>query len=147
MSFILTQQEADNLLGIEKHYFGNDLFTFPSFGGALRILLHSRDSREEFIFDITRSCIVLTKNTFQTRAKKTIVFARIDIGGAPHRNPDGKEILCPHLHVYREGYGDKWAIPVPGNFSKSMTVWQIINEFMDYCKVITKPIIHEELFT
>jgi len=34
MSFILTQQEADNLLGIEKHYFGNDLFTFPSFGGA-----------------------------------------------------------------------------------------------------------------
>ena len=110
-------------------------------------MLHSRDSREEFSFDITRSCIVLTKNTFQTRAKKTIVLARIDIGGAPHRNPDGKEILCPHLHVYREGYGDKWAIPVPGNFSNSMTAWQIMNEFMDYCKVITKPIIHEELFT
>ena len=68
-------------------------------------------------------------------------------GGAPHRNPDGKEILCPHLHVYREGYGDKWAIPVPCNFSNSMTAWQIMNEFMDYCKVITKPIIHEELFT
>ena len=73
MSFILTQQEADDLLGIEKHYFGNDLFTFPSLGGALRILLHSRDSREEFSFDITRSCIVLTKKThFKLELKKRL---------------------------------------------------------------------------
>jgi hypothetical protein len=36
---------------------------------------------------------------------------RLDLDGPPHRNPDDEEIPWPHLHVYREGYGDKWASP------------------------------------
>ena len=40
--------------------------------------------REEFNLDITRGRIELKKNTFQLRAQRAIVLARIDIGGAPH---------------------------------------------------------------
>ncbi|HEY7442131.1 MAG TPA: hypothetical protein VH701_06920 [Vicinamibacterales bacterium] len=33
--------------------------------------------------------------------------------GAPHRNPDDEEIPCPHLHLYREGYGDSLGDAAP----------------------------------
>lgn len=55
---------------------------------------------------------IVLKMKYQLRARQTIVLARLDFG-APHRNPDGKEIGVPHLHLYREGYGDKFAYPVP----------------------------------
>lgn len=147
MSLLLTQQEADALLGLEKHYLGTDRFPFPSLGGSLRISLHSADCREEFSLDITRGSIELRKNTFQSRARKAVILARIDIGGPPHRNPDGEEIGCPHLHVYREGYGDKWATPLPSIFSNHEDTWTTLLEFMDFCNVATRPTILQELFT
>jgi hypothetical protein len=36
-----------------------------------------------------------------------VVLVRLDLGGAPHRNPFDEEIGVPHLHLYREGFGDK----------------------------------------
>ena len=78
MSFILMQQEADALLAMEKHYSGAERFTYPSLGGVLRIPLHSVAMREEFNLDITRGRIELKKNTFQLRAHRAIVLARID---------------------------------------------------------------------
>ena len=76
MSLLLTQQEADALLSLEKHYIGSDRFSLPSLGGTLRIPLHSSDHREEFSLDITRGRIKLCKNTFQARARKVVILAR-----------------------------------------------------------------------
>ena len=84
MSFILMQQEADALLAMEKHYSGAERFTYPSLGGVLRIPLHSVAMREEFNLDITRGRIELKKNTFQLRAHRAIVLARIDIVEVHH---------------------------------------------------------------
>lgn len=147
MSLLLTQQEADALLILDKHYKGNGSFRFPSTGGCLRIPLFSADNREEFSLDVTRGYIEIRKNTFQTRARKAIILARVDIGGPPHRNPDGEEMVCPHLHIYREGYGDKWAIPLPTRFSDHNDALLTLSEFMDFCKVVTKPNIFPDLFT
>lgn len=146
MSLILTQQEADGLFKLAKHYQGADTHYFPGLGGALRISLLSEDRREEFNLDITRSRIVLAKNTFQTRARKAVILARLDLGGPPHRNPDGVEMGCPHLHLYREGFGDKWAVPLPLVFLGTDDPWSLLEIFMDYCNVVTKPSIELELF-
>jgi len=146
MSLVLTQREADSLLNRDKHYMGNEQFSLPGLGGALRIPLYSNDRREEFSLDITRGRIELRKNTFQTRARRVAILARVDIGGPPHRNPDGREIPCPHLHIYWEGYGDKWAIPLPDNFKNYRDAWQTLMDFMDYCHVVTRPPIQPELF-
>ena len=146
MTILLTQQEADSLLALEKHFLGNDRFEFPALGGALRIPLHSPDRREEFSLDITRGRILLEKNTFQTRARKAVILARLDLAGPPHRNPDGEEIDCPHLHLYREGYGDKWAAPLPAVFAGIEDAVELMDAFMDYCRVIGKPIIERGLF-
>jgi len=144
---ILTQQEADTLLKIEKYYRDDKQFTFPYCGEKLEILLYSNDEREEFIMSIESGRIKLTKNTFQTRTRRSIVLVRLEINGAPHRNPDGEEIACPHLHLYREGFDDKWATPLPDFFKNPDDAWETLNEFMDFCAVITKPIINKELFT
>ncbi|MDR2207815.1 MAG: hypothetical protein LBE22_02425 [Azoarcus sp.] len=146
MTLTLTQHEADALLAMDKFYFGTDRFDFPSLGGALRILLHSTDRREEFNLDVTRGRILLTKNTFQMRARKTVILARLDLDGPPHRNPDGEELPCPHLHLYREGYGDKWAIMLPNAFNGITNASQLLDIFMDYCNISGKPIINQGLF-
>lgn len=96
---------------------------------------------------IQRSEIILSKTTFQTRTKKVIVLARLDIDGPIHRNPDGEELKCPHLHLYREGYNDRWAIPLPDFFKNTDNAWETLNDFMNFCVVITKPLIYRELFT
>ena len=35
------------------------------------------------------------------------------------RNPDGTTVGVPHLHVYREGYGDRFAYEVPPDMLKN----------------------------
>jgi hypothetical protein len=109
----LTQIEADALIAIEKRRVDEKEWTFPSPGEQVVIPITSRDRRENFLLDLTRSRIKLSKATFQNRARQTVILMRLDLDGPPHRNPDDQEIPCPHLHVYREGYGDKWATPAP----------------------------------
>jgi hypothetical protein len=147
MNITLTQQEADALMALEKHYKGDEEFTYPSMGGSLRIKLQSSDNREEFSLDIHRGHIEIRKNTFQTRARKAVVLARIDFGAGVHVNPDGEEIGCPHLHYYKEGYNDRWAMPLPVQFTNPDDIAKTLDEFMDYCKVSTKPRINQELFS
>lgn len=109
----LSQQEADSLLEMEKHRVNETEWSFPGPGERVAIPLLSSDKRESFVLDVTRATVKLTKATFQNRARQAVVLLRLDVDGAPHRNPGGVEIPCPHLHIYREGYGDKWAIEAP----------------------------------
>lgn len=147
MTMLLTQQEADALLALEKHYRGNEIFEYPSLGGCLRIPLYSSDHREEFSLDITRGRIELRKNTFQTRARKAVILVRVDLEGPPHRNPDDVVISCPHIHIYKEGYGDKWATSLPSNFTNCQDIGSVLNDFMVFCNVLTKPPISQDMFT
>src|SRR5689334_15268356 len=109
----LTQDEADKLMAMEKRADDEKEWLFPAPGDGVAIPLISLDKRESFMLDVTRAQIKLTKATYQNRARATIILMRLDLDGPPHRNPDGEEIPCPHLHVYREGYGEKWAISAP----------------------------------
>ena len=145
---ILTQSEADALIAMEKHCVENNSWNFPSFGGKICVPLVSSDNKESFLLDIYRSRIDLKKGTFQNRGRQVVVLVRLDIGGHPHRNPDGEEIGCPHLHLYKEGYGDKWAQPVPANvFANIDDQWKSLYDFMEYCNVKKVPDINKELFT
>lgn len=148
MSNLITQQDVDKLLTLEKHYRGSKGFTFPSLGGQLHIPLHSQDNREDFILDVNSSRVKLLKNSFQNRARKTIILARVDIDGAPHRNPDGEEIPCPHMHIYKSDYGDKWAVSLPPEkFGNPDDAWQVLNDFMQFCNITSRPPISRDLFT
>ncbi len=138
----ISQVEADALLAMKKIKVNDDQHHYPFQGGTLRIPLSSEDRREEFMLDIIRGRIELSKGTLQNRARKVIILARLDVGGPPHRNPDGEEIIGPHLHLFREGYGDKWAVSVPAqHFPTFENHWETLQDFMKYCNIIDKPVI------
>lgn len=143
----LDQKLEDNLLAMNKiPANSNDIYEYPDFGGKLSIPLLSTNGREQFLLDINRKKISL-KVTYQTRGRQIYVLARLDFN-SPHRNPDGTEVGVPHLHLYREGYGDKWAFPVPeGMLSNPDNAWQNLLDFMDYCHVTQQPQINHGLFS
>ena len=144
---VLTQAEADMLMALKKRRSDTIQRDYPSLGGAVMAPLISIDGRERFSLDLRRGRIDLAKGTYQNRGRQIVVLARLDFGGAPHRNPDGKEIGSPHLHLYREGYGDKWAFPIPEDrFANLKDLWITLDDFMRFCNIVAPPIIRRGLF-
>ncbi|MDD3926511.1 MAG: hypothetical protein PHT33_07620 [bacterium] len=144
----ITQAEADALIGLEKHRIDEQKYDFPFMGGALALSLQSVDRREQFLLDISRGRINLLRGKYQNRARQVVTLVRLDFGGPPHRNPDDKEIPCPHLHVYREGFGDKWAVPIPSkHFSRINDLYGTLEDFMMFCNITKMPYIQRGLFT
>ena len=144
----LTQAEADALIAMEKHRVTDERTDFPMGGESKVLSLQSADKRERFLLDLNRGRINLQKVTMQTRGRQVIVLVRLDLAGAPHRNPDGEDIPAPHLHIYREGYGDKWAIPVPADqFRTTDDVWTAFEDFLQFCNITQAPYIDRGLFT
>lgn len=136
----LDQTTADALIAVPKVRANDKETHFPVAGGRLCLPLRSQDGRESFFLDIQRGRFDLRKGTYQNRARQIVLLVRLDFGGPPHRNPDGEEIPCPHLHIYREEYGDKWAVAVPSDvFPHLQDPWQILQDFMHYCNIIDPP--------
>ncbi|MCO6453564.1 MAG: hypothetical protein J5I90_22470 [Caldilineales bacterium] len=143
---LLTQAEADALLALKKYRIDDTMWPYPGPGEKIIVPLESADKKESFLLDVSRGSINLAKGTYQNRARKVIVLARLDFNGPPHRNPDGIDIPCPHLHIYREGYGDKWAIVLPeGKFTDETDPWAMLQDFMNYCNIEEKPDIQKSL--
>lgn len=144
----LSQVEAEALIAMEKHRANEERSDFPMGGQSVMLPLQSPDRREQFLLDLSRGRIDLLKVKMQSRGRQVVVLVRLDLGGAPHRNPDDEEIATPHLHVYREGYGDKWAIPVPADcFRDTADVWTTLEDFLRFCNVTQPPYLQRGLFT
>lgn len=96
---------------------------------------------------------------YQERHRSIIVLVRLDINGRPHTNPEvtsvpisyldlynGQTIQCPHLHLYVEGFEDKWAIPAPPDkFPNASDLYTTLEDFFRYCNITEPPIIHRGL--
>ena len=144
----ISQAEAEALISMEKHRVGDELIDFPMPGDGLVIPLVSADKRESFLLDINRGRIDLAKVSYQNRARQAIILLRLDLGGRPHRNPDGEEINCPHLHIYREGYAHKWAVAAPvDKFPNLSDIQSCLDDFMSLCNISKPPRIQKGLFS
>ncbi len=144
----LSQSEAETLIEMSKVKINDDPWEYPNAGGSISVPLISENKRESFILDISRGRIDLLKGKYQNRARHVFVLVRLDFGGKPHRNPDDREIGSPHLHIYREGYGDQWAFQIPEDkFSNISDLWLTLEDFMNYCNIIDPPNIIRGLFT
>lgn len=142
----LSQDEAEKLISTSKRYSGNKESWFPSPGELLEFDLVSTDQKEYFLLSIRSGRIELQKVSSQLRVRKIHVLLRLDLGNKPHTNPDGEKIEGPHLHRYREGYGDKFAIPLPRDiFTDPTDSYVTIQEFMTFCNIIHQPIISKRI--
>jgi hypothetical protein len=143
----ITQVEAGALIDMLKVRVSDETWNYPLSGGNVSIPLISKDKKESFWLDVRRGRIDLLKGTYQNRARQVVVLVRLDFGGSAHRNPDDSEIESPHLHLYREGYGDKWAFPLPdGTFTDRENLMNLLGDFMRYCNISEPPQIQGGLF-
>ena len=82
----------------------------------------------------------MSKYRVQERARTVYVLVRVDIGGAPHTNPDGEVVLCPHIHLYKEGFDDKWAYPLNDfPFTNTDDIVITLQEFASFCNILDLP--------
>lgn len=138
----LSQNEATALLTMEKRRLNDKVTSFPLHGQKIALPLQSFDGHEIFLLDISRGRDNEIRVKMQTRARKEIPLARLDIGGRPHRNDDGTVILPPHLHLYKEGFHDRWAMSPPSDrFTNLEDIPTTLREFMSFCNIVMPPII------
>lgn len=148
----LTQDEADHLLSLEKTFVSDEIVEFHMSAAFQQTHdLRSRDRRELFLLDVERGVRARARLKFQTRARRTVVLARIDVAGKAHRNLDnyphrpGERFTGVHIHLYREGFGDRVAY-----LPEDLPTFKISNQphdldwltaFMDFCNIIDRPAI------
>ena len=146
---VITQQEADYLMNLEKRFEKNDTIVLGDTNLKYQHPLISIDGRERFYADIwSKGLIVRKRYTLQERGRSVIVLVRLDIGGSPHTNPDGEMVPCPHMHIYREGFHDKWAFPVNGSDFTFRNLDDIVFTFEDFarfCNITNLPEIQRSL--
>lgn len=143
---MLTQQEVDFLLELLKQLIDNKDIQFPGPSDSSIIEAVSATTNDKFLIDISRKGhIKVTKCTFQTRYKKSYILLRLEIDGPNHTNPDGTEIPCPHIHIYREGYGTSWAHPLQSVMQTDPTnMVQVLIDFLKYNNISNIPTIFEK---
>ncbi len=158
---MLTQSEADTLIAMQKKKANDEVTSFPLGGSLLTLPIVSLDGREAFLIDVNRGRIRLSKCSYQERYQSTIVLVRLDIDGPPHPNPDvdtvplpflqpynGVTLPTPHLHLYTEGFMDKWAIPAPPDkFSSLSDLYETLVQFFTFCNIVEPPTVQKDLFT
>lgn len=134
---MLTEYDFNNLMQQLKKFEDDSPIRIPDDGGKITRNLHSENSHEQFILNIERGRIDLKKVKYQARDKATnTVLLRIDTKGPRHLNPDGQFIECPHIHIYREKYGDKWAMPLDSSiFSDFNDLGKLLKDFLIYFNV------------
>ena len=108
--------------------------------------INSTKTKEVFLFDFYRGSVELSKYTFNKRYRQTVILLRYDNGGR-HTNPDGVLFEGPHVHLYREGYNDKFAFQVSEvgiNTSDSME--EVLKKIMQFCNIKRFPSIEISMF-
>jgi hypothetical protein len=134
---MLTQVRADQLHAMPKVLSGTAPARFPQPGQFCQLDVVSVDGREAFVIDVNRKgTLKLTKCTYQERYAVIEILVRLDIDGPVHENPDGVEVPTPHVHMFREGFGDRWAAPIStADFSDTTDLQKTFTEFLGFCHV------------
>ncbi len=102
--------------------------------------LVGQGDRERFQLDVWRGTLRLSKLKLQNRARSVVVLVRLDVDGAPHTNPDGEQVSGTHLHLFREGYDDKWAYPIDSaRFTLLSDLGATFQEFCAFCNIVASP--------
>jgi len=133
---MLTQEEADILIKVLKSIKDPNLFIFPKHHGQARIDVVSNKTKDQFIVTVNRKTYRISKCSYQERHATGEVLLRLDIDAGIHSNPDDTLVPSPHLHIYREGFGDRWAIPLPEDFSVTDELDEWLIQFLGYCRIV-----------
>ena len=116
----LTQEEADILIAMIKKFIdkkGNgQVMELPNIKERVFFEVVGEKREDKFLIHLEDKRIneYAKKFTCQGRLKSNdIILMRLDINPTGrHKNPDGEKIHGNHIHIYKEGDDDGWAIPI-----------------------------------
>lgn len=134
----LSQEIVEELISCIKNLLhSEDIIYLPSLGTSKELEAISTINSYKYIIDINRKgSINISKCTYQLRYNKNIPLIRIDLGGPPHKNPNGEKIECPHIHLYVEGYQLKWAYPLESILSyDTNSLIETLISFLEYIHI------------
>lgn len=134
MNTSLSQFEADRLIELLKRCVDYAIY-IPVHGERADYQVVDIDtSNEAFIAIINRQSNFCEKCSFVLRYKKANeILLRLDVGcTAKHTNPDGTIVEGPHIHRYREGFDEKFAMPI--DFT-STTLEDDLRHFLDIANI------------
>src|ERR1019366_6962464 len=109
---MLSQVEAEQFMLMSKRFVDPPSSVSIPPGADDTYELAGSGGRDRFLLDVWRGTLRLSKLKFQNRVRTAIALVRLDVDGAPHTNPDGAWLPGTHLHLFKEGYDDRWAYPV-----------------------------------
>jgi len=130
---MLTQVEADGILVMAKTFRSSRTISLHVGARSAHDLdpVDRLDLPQNLLLDVHRASIRLTKLKLQHRGAGIIVLARLDIDGPGHTNPDGVDISGTHLHLFREGFEDKWAEEIDKTEWTDLT--DMVTTVQDFC--------------
>lgn len=134
---MITQNEFNVLLEMEK-IFDKQNPQLPSAGEKISYSLHDISNSKHFDLDIDRRGKIEMKSKLQNRYEKSTVLVRLEINSRPHMNPDGEIIGRNHIHVYKEGFDDRWAYELKDilpNLNDSLLLTDYFEVFCNYCHI------------
>ena len=142
----IPQREYDYLMSVEKVFSETDDIELGPAPIRWQRNINAIQSREAFILDFYRGSFELRKYTTNKRYRQTIIFLRYDSMGR-HTNPDGTTFDGPHVHLYREGFNDRFAFPVTEiGVDSSLAMEEVFQKILSYSNVIQVPQIHLSIF-
>ncbi len=134
----LTQAEFEFLLNLEKEF--EDKSTLNLYPAPLQWTrkIKSIPTKDIFCLDFYRGTFKIQKYTFNHRYRQTLPIFRFDSYGV-HTNPDGEKVEEFHIHIYKEGFGDKFAYPASEfGIDNDDTMDIVLQKILRYCNI--KPI-------
>lgn len=132
---ILSQAEADNKIRLQKAFVDKRPLIINRPYNEKRQLISLYEPIETFYLYITQTAIDFGNYSTVTRYFQIpLVRACID-PDKKHTNPDGTQINGPHIHIYREGFLDKFAQPLPKGDFPDLGIVQFVRAFLRYCSI------------
>lgn len=139
---MLSDKEFNILMSYSKTLVDSSPIYLPEKGKKYSREIKSLNSKDKFLLSINRGRVELNKITYLNKFyDNSTILLRLDTAqGGRHINPDGTFIPCPHLHIYTEDYGDKFAIPLdPKLFSNTNDLAILLRDFLTYFNVNNIP--------
>lgn len=114
----MTDSEYSDLLCLEKTFENNSALQISPPPISWTQKIRSIRTSDVFLLDFRYNSQIVLKYTFNKRHRTSIVLLRYDSHGR-HTNPigpnlgyDGHTFNGPHVHIYKEGFDTRYALPV-----------------------------------
>lgn len=146
----ISQPEFGYLMTLEKNFTDSAEISLGPAPIRWQRELLAKKTKDAFTLHFYRGSVELKKFTYNKTVRTSIVLIRYDALGR-HTNPpgtDGKSFDGPHVHLYRDGFDDKWAFPVTEIKLKenpTPTMEEVFEKFCAYCSILDCPPIQSSI--